>query len=173
MPDFTLSDALSEAYASDTSEPIISTLEIRHVAFTQPIRVVNDHRDFVAYLEADAPVDAGREVVFIASAFELTLPEVIRGNSPEIEIQLDNVSGEVVQYLDAAANSGELIEVTYRPYLPSDRSRPAVTAPITLQIKTVSADMFRVKATAGYPNLANSKFPSETYTSERFPGLVQ
>lgn len=173
MPDFTLSDALAEAYASDTSEPIISTLEIRHVSFTQPIRVVNDHHDFTAHLEADAPVDAGREVTFIACAFELTLPELKQTSSPQIEISLDNVSGEIVAYLDAAANSGELIEVTYRPYLASDRSQPAVTTPLTLQIQSVSADVFRVKAVAGFPNLANTKFPSETYTSERFPGLVQ
>ena len=52
MPDFTLSDALEEAYASaPSSEAVLHTLEIRHPDFTQPIRVVRDHQDFEAYLE--------------------------------------------------------------------------------------------------------------------------
>lgn len=172
MPDFTLSDALAEAYASaPAQEVIVHTLEIRHASFTQPIRVVRDHHDFTAFLEADAPEDPGGEVTFVAMAFDFILPEVSKASSPEIEISLDNVSGEIIAYLDAAAQTPEIIEVTYRPYLASDRSGPQMNPPLTLLIRSVTADIFRVRARAGYADLSNRKFPADVYDAERFPGL--
>lgn len=172
MPDFTLSDALAEAYASaPADEVILHTLEIRHPSFTQPIRVVRDYHDFTATLEADAPVDPGAEVTFIAMAFDFILPEVAKATSPEIEISLDNVGGEIIAYLDAAAQTPELIEVTYRPYLASDLSGPQMDPPLTLVIRSVTADIFRVRARAGYADLANRKFPAQVYDTQRFPGL--
>lgn len=173
MPDFTLDDALKEAYASaPAAEVILHTLEIRHPSFTQPIRVVRDHANFTAYLEPTAPVDPGGEVTFVGMAFEFIPPEVVKASSPEIEISLDAVSGEIIAYLDAAAQSSDLIEVTYRPYLASDPSGPQVDPPITLVIRSVTADVFRVRARAGFADLSNRKFPNEVYDASRFPGLV-
>lgn len=173
MPDFTLEDALKEAYASAPAEEVmLHTLEIRHSSFTNPIRVVRDHKDFNAHLESDAPVNPGEEVTFIAMAFDFTMPDVTKATSPEIEISLDNVSGEIVAYLDAAAQTPDLIEVTYRPYLASDPSGPQMNPPLTLVIRSVSADIFRIRARAGFADLANRKFPNEVYNTERFPGLA-
>lgn len=173
MPDFTLEDALAEAYASaPSSEVILHTLEIRHPSFTVPIRVVRDFNDFTAYLEADAPADPGAQVTFVAMAFDFSLPDVEKAVSPEIDISLDNVSGELIGYLDAAAQTPDLIEITYRPYLASDPSGPQMNPPLTLVIRSVSADVFRVRARAGFADLANRKFPNEVYDAERFPGLV-
>lgn len=174
MPDFTLSDALAEAYASaPAAEVILHTLEIRHPTFTTPIRVVRDHSTLIATLEASAPVDPSTEVEFVAFNFDFTLPEVAKSLSPEIEISLDNISGEIVGYLDAAAQTPDLIEVTYRPYLLSDLTGPSMDPPLTLVIRSITADVFRVRARAGYADLANRKFPGEVYDAERFPGLVQ
>lgn len=173
MPDFTLEDALAEAYASAPSaEVILHTLEIRHPSFTVPIRVVRDFNDFTATLEADAPADPGAQVTFVAMAFDFSLPDVEKAVSPEIDISLDNVSGELIGYLDAAAQTPDLIEVTYRPYLASDPSGPQMNPPLTLVIRSVTADVFRVSARAGFADLANRKFPNEVYDAERFPGLV-
>lgn len=172
MPDFTLDDALKEAYASAPAEEVIlHTLEIRHPSFTEPIRVVRDYNDLSATLEDDAPENAGEEVTFVAVAFDFILPEVSKSTSPEIEISLDNVSGEIIAYIDAAAQTPDLIEVTYRPYLDSDTSGPQMNPPLTLVMRSVTAEIFRVRARAGYADLSNRKFPNEVYTSERFPGL--
>ena len=173
MPDFTLSDALEEAYASaPAAEVVLHTLEFRHPSFTSPIRVVRDHVDFTARLEASAPVDSSAEVTFVRMAFDFVPPETGKGGAPEIEISLDNVSGEITTYLDAAVNSPDLIEVTYRQYLVSDRTGPQNNPPLTLVVRSVSADVFRVRARAGYGDFANKRFPSETYDTTRFPGLV-
>lgn len=173
MPDFSLDDALAEAYASAPAyDPILHTLELRHPSFTAPIRVVRDHRDFTAFLEADAPADPGGEVTFVGFAFDFKLPEVAKAQSPEIEIILDGISGEIISYLDAAAQSSELIEVTYRPYLASDPSAPQMDPPLTLVVRTVTADVFTVRAKAGYADLSNRRFPYQLYDTERFPGLA-
>lgn len=173
MPDATLSAAIAEAYASAPSaEVILHTLELRHPSFSTPIRVVRDRKDLNATLEADAPADPGATVTFVGLAFDFILPEVNRSAVPEIEIVLDNVSGEILAYLDAAAQSADLIEVTYRPYLASDTSAPQMDPPVTLVLREVKADVFRVRGRAGFGDLGNRRFPSETYSSDRFPGLA-
>lgn len=173
MPDATLSQAIAEAYASAPSaETVIHTLELRHPDFTTPIRVVRDKQDFTATLEADAPEDPGAEVTFVAFAFDFLMPDVNKNAVPEIEIVLDNASAEIIGYLDAAAQSSELIEVTYRPYLASDTSGPQMDPPLTLVLREVKADIFRIRARAGFGDLGNRRFPSETYSSDRFAGLA-
>lgn len=173
MPDPALAAAIKEAYASaPVQEVVLHTLEFRHPSFAMPIRVVRDARDLTATLEVDAPLDAGRAVTFVAFAFDFRLPEVAGKTIPQIEIVIDNVGGEIVGYLDAAANSGDLIEVTYRPYLASDPSVPQMDPPLTLVVREVTADVFRVTATAGFGDLASLRFPAAVYTSDRFPGLA-
>ena len=173
MPDFTLQDAIKEAYASaPAAEVILHTLEFRHASFDAPVRVVLNHTDLTATLEADAPTDGGSAVTFLACAFDFRLPDVQKSGTPEIEISVDNVSGDLLAYLDAAAQSPTMIEVTYRPYLASDTSAPQMDPPLTLVVRTISCDIFRITCRAGYGDLSNRKFPGETYDADRFPGLV-
>ena len=173
MPDPALSAALAEAYASaPQSAVILHTLEFRHSSFSPPIRVVLDHADHMLTLEASAPVDASTSVNFAAFAFSFTLPEVTDKGNPEIIIAIDNVSAEIIGYIDAAAQTANPIQVTYRPYLASDTSAPQMNPPLTLTVREIDADVMQIRARAGFPNLGSRKFPNETYTSERFPGLI-
>lgn len=173
MPNNALTQALAEAYASaPTAEVILHTLEFRHPSFTAPLRVVNDHQDLSATLEADAPEDASTEVTFVAFSFRFRLPDVQKTGMPEIEIEIDNVSREVLAYIDQAANSDDLIEVTYRPYLASDTSAPQMDPPVTLVLHDVDADVFAIRARASFGDYGNRRFPGEWYDAQRFPGLI-
>ncbi|MDD5249635.1 MAG: DUF1833 family protein [Rhodocyclaceae bacterium] len=173
MPDPSLQQALKEAYASAPSNVVIlHTLEFRHPTFTTPIRVVRDKKDLTATLEATAPVDPGAQVTFVAFAFDFALPDLDKTALPEIEITIDNVGGDILPYIDQAAQTSDYIEVTYRPYLSTDLSGPQMVPPLTLIISDITADVFRITAKAGFGNLAAKKFPFETYTSDRFPGLA-
>lgn len=173
MPDFSISDALAEAYASaPAAEVVLHTLEFRHGAFPSPVRVVRDRQDFTATLEATAPANPGESVTFVALGFDFALPTAERATVSEIEITLDNAAAELMPYLDLAAQSEDLIEVTYRPYLASDPSGPQTDPPVTMTVMAASADVFRVRARAGFADLANRRFPSEIYDGERFPGLA-
>ena len=173
MPDPSLSAAIQEAYASAPQDVVIlHTLEINHASFTSPIRVVRDHIDHALTLESTAPHDPSTAVTFSAFNFDFSLPEVNDQGNPEITISIDNVSAEIVGYLDQAAQTATMITVIYRPFLSTDTSAPSMNPPLTLTIREAHADIFRVTVKAGFPNLGSRKFPNETYTSERFPGLI-
>ena len=129
---------------------ILHTLEFRHPLFLDDegkqvaIRLVRDHKDLVATLEESAPLNAGEQVTFTAMSFDLALPTVDTAPVPEITITIDNVSGKLVPYLDKAIDSGQKIEVTYRPYLSDDTSYPHMVPPITLTLSDVEADVMRI-----------------------------
>lgn len=173
MPDPSLSEAIKEAYASAPADVVIlHTLELRHPDFVSPIRVVNDHANLTATLEATAPANPGAAVEFIRFAFRFTLPEVMTSGMPEIEIEIDNLDPTIIGYIDAAAQSDELVEVTYRPYLSTDTSAPQMDPPLTLVLHDVEADVFAVRGRASFGDFGNYRFPTDLYDQERFPGLV-
>lgn len=173
MPDPTLSQAIREAYASAPSNVVIHhTLELRHPAFTAPIRVVRDYADLTARLESSAPADAGLLVTFVRFAFDLTKPEVSPDGVPQLTIEIDNVSRDIVANIEAALSTTDLVQATYREYISTDLTAPQNDPPIHMTIMSVTADVFRVKAVAGFPDLINRRFPTTEYDSETFPGLV-
>jgi len=172
MPDTTLKEAIKEAYASATGI-IYHTFEIRHPNFTEPLRVVRDHTPLIARLELTAPENAGSDVYFAAYKFDFVKPEVSAQGVPQIQITIDNVSREIVANINAAMSSQELLKGTYREYLDSDLTGPQNDPPIHVDILSISANVFTVTAVAGFINLMNKKFPTQEYSTRRFPGLIQ
>ena len=173
MPDSTLKQAIKEAYAAAPDNVIIyHTLEFRHPSFTTPIRVVRDYTDLTATLEASAPVDAGQAVTFVRFAFNLVKPEVSATGVPQCTIEIDNVSRDIVANIEASLSSTSPISVTYREFISSDLSGPQNDPPITMSLLSVTADTFKVKAVAGFPDLVNRRFPTKEYDAETFSGLV-
>lgn len=171
--DTTLSQALREAYASAPTNVVIHhTLEIRHSKFTAPIRVVKDYNDLYATLESTAPEGANTQVHFLAFSFDITRPEVSATGVPQVNITIDNVDRTIVSNIEKAMGSTELVTVIYREYLSTDLTAPANNPPLELTILTISADMFKVTATAGFINLLNKRFPTEAYTTDVFVGLA-
>lgn len=178
MTDNTLSEALKEAYSSAPSDVILlHTLELRHLSFVDEngnptaIRVVRDNINHICMLEDSAPLDAGKAVEFIAMGFDFELPPVEAIPVPEITLTLDNVSTEIIQYLDRAVETQDMIEMTYRPYLSNDLSSPQMNPPITLVITEITADISKISATARMMDIGNKSFPAENYTVKKYPGL--
>jgi hypothetical protein len=173
MTDSTLSAAIKEAYASAPQDVIIyHTLELRHPAFTTPIRVVRDYADLTATLEDTAPVDPSAEVLFVAFNFEFTKPEISTTGVPQISIMLDNVSRDIVANVEAALTTTDLVQATYREFISTDLTCPQNDPPIHMTIMSITADVFSVKAVAGFPDLLNRRFPTTEYDSETYPGLL-
>ncbi|HAJ72428.1 MAG TPA: transcriptional regulator [Methylophilaceae bacterium] len=180
MPDPTMSEAWKEALASaPEGEVCLHTLEFRHPNFKDisnnlmAIRVVLDHQDLSAVLEADAPLNAGQTVVFTKMAFGLELPPLESISAPELKIVMDNVSQDIEYYLALATASPYPVEVTYREYLNTDLSGPQNNPPLNFTLKNPQADDFQITATASTSDVGNRQFPNEDYTSKRFPGLVR
>lgn len=179
MPDSTLSQAIREAYASAPSDLVIyHTLELRHPAFVDeygnpaPIRVVRDWADLTVTLEDSAPLNAGEEVTFIRFSFDFNKPEVAATGVPQLTIEIDNVDRAIVANIEAALTTTDLVEATYREFISSDLSGPQNDPPIHMTIMSITADVFKVKAVAGFPDLMNRRFPTLEYSSEVFPGLA-
>lgn len=165
MPDPTLSQAIKEAYASAPCVPIYDTLEISHSAFTQSIYVVRDNADLTAHLET------GAEVTFIRFAFDIKKPELSPDGVPQCEVEIDNVSREILANVQLAVASTEPIKITYRQYLSSDLSGPQNNPPMVLTVSSIKATIYRITATAGYGDLTNKRLGTD-YTDTRFPSLA-
>lgn len=182
MSDPGLSEAIAEAYASaavmddETGQPveqvILHTIELRHPAFTAPIRVVRDHKAIEARLEPSA--EEGAVVVeFTPFAFDFKPPEQTSNGLPQCVIEIDNVSRVLVDQIDAAVMDGRTVQVIYRAYL-DDRllDGPDTDPPLVMSLSSIYADPMRIRATAGFPDLLNRMFPATDYDMERFPGLL-
>jgi hypothetical protein len=173
MPDTTLAAAIQEAYAASPVDAIIHhTLEIRHAAFSSPIRVVRDFANLTATLEATAPENPGEAVLFLGFSFDLVPPEVSAASSPQLVIEIDNVSRDILANIELAMSSTDLIEVSYRAYLSTDLTGPQNDPPLTLTIFEINATPMRIRAVAGFRDISNKRFPAGEYSTEQFPGLT-
>lgn len=172
MTDTSLQDAIKEAYASAPSdEVILFTIEMRHPSFDAPLRVVRDMQNLTATLEADAPENAGEEVLFIAYPFDIKPPDMDEYGKPELTITIDNVGREIMTYVEQAVAQRAVIDVTYRLYLASDLSGPQNNPPMTMQVTSITATPTSITMVASFPDLSSKAFPKKLYTLEQFPSL--
>lgn len=173
MPDPALSAAIREAYASaPVADIIYHTLELWHPAFTAPIRVVRDRAALDARLEPGAARDGGDIVTFVAFAFDIVPPDQTTTGLPQCIIEIDNVSREIVAQIDLAVTQPEPIVAIYRAFLSGSVSLgPETDQPLELTLISVTANVFRVRAVCGFPDLLNRKFPGRVYDLDTFPGL--
>lgn len=170
-----LSEALKEAYfAANADEVIIDTIEIWHPSFSaaHPIRVTNQMEAITARLEPDAPLNPGQEVTFLPYPFTFRKPGLDPKTLPEVEIVIDNVSGDIIKNIELSMQNPDKIRVIYRPYLSSDLTMPQINPPMILWATHISADVFTITMRATFGDMFNKSFPSELYTTTRFPGLV-
>ena len=147
-------EAIREAYASaPTDVRILHTLELRHPTFLDDdggltaIRVVLEKvggkaRTIGLRLEDDAPLQPGQTVQFQACPFGLDLPDLAEGKLPEIQIWVDNVSQEIMPYLENAVSQRADLAVSYREFIDGDDSGPQYILH-GLKIRRVKATVYK------------------------------
>lgn len=169
---------ISEAYAAAAvSAPVqramLSAYELWHPTLAAPVRVVHNPDPIVATLEATAPRNPGEAVEFFAAWVQVgRLEESDGAASPEIQIQIDNVSGPMSDALDVARGSRELWEVIERVYASDDLSGPAQlpVLRLTLTAAGLAGPLCEFKASHGDP--VNIDIPSVTFIPEEYPGIT-
>lgn len=179
------SEAAQEAMASVTSDDVIlECLELRHPSFINTaVRIVSDNGDYYEIdgletfghyltLESDAPIQAGQTVFYQSCMFSNSLPEQKEGRLPNIKIEIDNVTRDIVKHLDEAIGQQAPIEVSYRMYLASDKTTPQFIMH-GMELREVASNLNRVTATAEFSDLTNKTFPSKVYRPDEFRGLKQ
>lgn len=164
----TLSEAYAEAAASAPAGRIVhNTYELTHPSFTERILIVN------SYTPVTATLETGETVEFVPCPVTVTPPEESEGAAiPAINIQIDGVSGLVVNALDLAIKTSERIGVIERVYVSDDLSAPAVLPPLRLTLREVEVNEYSVVASAGYDDPINRGFPAKEYLAREYPGLA-
>jgi len=109
-------------------------LTITGAGIAEPIRLVNDTRDFIS-----------QGHVFIALPFELVPPKQGAKEVPRTQIQIDNTGREIVQVLEALPPGAELtarVQAVYRPE--PDNVQSEWVAPMSglkANVSTISAEI--------------------------------
>lgn len=188
--DARFTEAIKEAMAlADAEDVILETIEFRHPSIVDAggnpsgLRFVNDYGSLVSgtdddrvvnlTLEADAPIDAGRSVAFVACAFTLTPAGQEQGGKPTLQIEMDGIAAAISDQLDGMVDSAAApIAVTYRLYLASKPEAPQAVSPHAT-VNSVSCTLTRVSAEAGYPDTINRTFPGKLYRPDEYPSLAE
>lgn len=153
---------------------ILDTFELYHPVLAEAVRVVHNFEDIDATLEADAPREAGEEVNFIACAVRTTRSEESdTAASPEITLQVDNVSGIMSDALKMSRESLEPWELIHRIYCDDDFTGPAIVPPLRLQVLTVDVTTTTVTLHCQYADFVNTAVPVATFKLSEYPGLDQ
>lgn len=172
----TLTAAQKEAYARANSNTIdVCALELRHPSFVEPLRFVGLQENLSVTLEANAPVNAGEVVEFIALALRLRLPDLNTEADSTLSVQIDGIPGIAQPYLKAANQTVYPIEATARFYAFNTKTSTVIDGAqsiLHLQVRHVGVTKSSVSLTMGYTNTANRAFPNALYTPETNPGLV-
>jgi len=159
--------ALREAYAiAPSGVVILDTLEV-DTAGQPSIFITNNYTAFTALLETAA------SATFQPIPFKLALPNKSSDNLPAMNITIANPEQLVSNYLRAANVAKTPVVVKFRPFLSTNGATPLYQLPIpmTFHIGPVKLSLGQVEVQCLFPNIANKKFPNESYTVRLFPGL--
>jgi hypothetical protein len=166
-----MSNVLQTLYASaPVNDLIIHTLELKNPAFNVPGHVVGSVRLVQGFDDITATLEDGATVLFKKSGFGVSLPQKSIKGRQDLNFSIDNVTGEVLQAIDAAIDSGVKITVIYRAYAGSDLSAPG-QPPIVMTATAIKADFSAVSISASFHDLVNKAWPFRRYTPDFAPGL--
>lgn len=155
---------LERVFASGGTEVVIPTIELSCVAWAAPIALCNGYEDHVCITE-----DA-RTLTFLASGIAVALPKRDTSGTQKLTFGIDNVTGEAQQLIDQALDAGELVHLTFRHYLSTDKTAPA-EPPLKFVVKGGEMEGSTLRVTAAFFDLINVAWPRNFYTADFAPGL--
>lgn len=163
-------------FSPSGADVILDTIELRHPAFLDEngnpmaIRFVNDPCALMATLEDDAPMNAGETVTFIATRFDLVIPDQPQSGLPQCQLAVSNVVKELSPWMTKATTIAAPLELSLRQYLADDLTQPCF-AQHGLTFKNAKSDDIRTTGTASIADLLNFPAPRQCYTVVNSPGL--
>ena len=172
MPNESLSSAMKEVYALAPNDRVpLATLQLSHPALESSIYMVQDRVVHNFTLEPDSEGNPGITVEFEPVPFRFTAPTSGEDGLQELSIAIDNVDRRITDFLDLVGTERAPVELTYRPYLSDDPTKPQLDPPLMLYLTDVRINAFEVSGRATFSNIINLKYPTEYYDRKRFPGL--
>lgn len=158
---------MREAYASaDRSVDIIETIELSHPSFDEPARVVMPLDE-----DASLPLEfGGTPVLFKACAFRAVPPGFADDGPTDWQLSIDNVSGLLNEYLDAALSDNRPISVTYRAYRTDDLTAPGEVIE-GYMLRNVDLSATTATGSLYLEDISTQAFPRATYNLSQYPGI--
>ena len=143
--------------ATSSSEPMLVMLEITHVDLAVAIRVVNNTENVVS-----------QGNTFLATAFELLLPDDIEGQIPQATLSVDNVGQELTQWLEVSrgGQGARCRMMMVSPSLPN-----LLEYDMTMDMTGLKIDNQKVSAQLGFVNTLGRSAVAKTFTPATAPGL--
>lgn len=142
--------------ASAGEEPVV-LLEIDHPELLAPVRVVNDTDDLASNGEN-----------FVACAFGTQWPDDQAGAMPRVPIAIDNLGGEMSDWLDASAGGRG---ATVRMMQVMRDTPDVIEQEFTLELLNSRQSPELIQGELGYENVLDQPALQATYTPETAPGL--
>ena len=178
--------ALQTAYASAPVEQVImETFEFHHQAFmdedgiNRPFRFVSSSSSLTPVscpLEANAPVDPGKTVVFDPAPITAAPPSQTDNGYGDLQITVGDVTMQLEEQLDRAVDSPGHLKVIYRIYLlnvdTGEVSGPE-NIPFEWGLQGCSCEDGVMTGMATLVDIVNRPFPYNLYTPSFAPGLVR
>ena len=155
---------LERVFASGGTEVVIPTLEITCAAWTTSILLCNGYEDHTCVTE-----DA-RTLTFLASGIQVALPKRDTSGTQVLNFGIDNVTGEAQRLIDEALDAEEMVYLTYRAYLSTDKSAPAEN-PLKFVVRDGAMEGTVLQISAAFFDLINTAWPRTFYTAQFAPGL--
>lgn len=108
-----------------------------------------------------------RGIEFLPYPFALVLPEDFGDQLPQVQISIDNISLEIVDFI-----RGEIIAPTIKVELVTSAFPDIVEKSLDfLQLRDVKYDAMAITGTLEVINVLNTRFPAESYDPTRYPAL--
>lgn len=171
----TFSAAYLEAAAiARIDSAMLSAFELSHPLMPAPLRFVADTAPLFATLEATAPFNPNTEVEFLASDFRIKPPEESdAASSPEVTLEIDNISGAVSDALKITRGSLDPWVLIERVYASDDTSGPAMLAPRRVEVRAVSLTSATASLTCAFGDPGNLRVPALTFNRDDYPTLTR
>lgn len=155
---------LEEVNASGGDDVIIRTLEIISDAWEDPILLATGFTDQVCTTED------GRTLTFRGVNMSITLPKKNNKGNQTLAFSVDNTTGEVSRFVDAAVEANARATVIYRTYLSSNKSAPQ-EKPYRLVVLSGELQGIVANLQCGYFNPIGTAWPRRFLTADYAPGL--
>lgn len=164
----TFEDAYTEAAAvAYAGRAMLDCFTLAHPLMPEVLYFVNDLVPFEAYLPDDSNLRT-----FEACPIRIGRPEESdQASTPEIRLEVDNISGAISDALDLIRGSLEPWVLTNYLYASDDPSAPAVSPPTVMEVTDVTYDETVGTLSGSFGDAGNLAIPRLTFKREAYPGL--
>lgn len=164
----TFEDAYTEAAAvAYAGRVMLDCFALEHPDMPDVLYFVNDLQPFVATVPSVSNL-----VTFEACPCRTVRPEESdQAATPEIKLEVDNVSGQISDALDLIRGSLDPWVLTNWLYASDDASGPAVSPPTVMEVTSVGYDETTGSLSCSFGDPGNLAIPRLTFKRDAYPAL--